>query len=335
KFDEAVWFLEKFINDSDPPRDGKNYPDDLKGDWNYHQKLKDGDDEMVITTVRGWCGQVLSSLAVAGNQKGMPGVIKIAEKLSRDPNNYVRYELCTSLSHIVKNRRTYLPGEKKIPFLKKEDSKKIENTVFYMLRDKRNHKIKALMKRLIDVFGGMRGISETEAKEFLKTVLDTKMDEVIAEAVPFFVYFAEFRENDFKSDTIKELYTDKWDSIKDFKDQSFKKLIEDLIKKGFPATKANLAWQFCNLPNEDKGNESLIKISFKYLNKLANINYNHEVYERIYSFIEDQNDKYAKESLALWKKCLEKEKPAIKKLSKDKGDENRYNWYPYYYNENF
>ncbi len=332
EFEKATWLLKKFINDSDPPRDGSNYPDDEKGTFNHHKKLEEGSDELIITTVRGWCGQALSSLAVAGNQSGMHEVIQIAKTLSQDPNHYVRYETCISLRHIVVNRRTFLPGDKKVPFLNSEDSNEIEKIVFDMLHDKRNQKIKVIMKRLVDVFGGMRGISESEALDLLQTVLNTKTDEVIVEAVPLFVYFAEFREKDYKDKVIQTIYAEKWPAIKNFKGVRFKKLLDDLIVSGSPEVKTRLAWQFWQLPKELKGNEDFIGLSLKYLAKLIATGYEHETFKRIYHFIEEWLEKYPKECITLWKNCLTQEAPAIKRLSESKTDLDRHYWFTYHYN---
>lgn len=332
EFGKAMWLLKKFVNDSDPPKDGSNYSDDKDGTFNYHKKLEEGNDELVIATVRGWCGQSLSYLAVAGNQSGMHEVIQIAKTLSQDPNNYVRYETCISLQHIATNRRTYMPGGEKIPFLTIKDAQEVEKIVFDMLHDKRNHKIRAIMKRLVDVFGGMRGISENEAMDFLQTILNTKDDEIIDEAIPLFIYFAEFREKDYKSDVIKAVCIDKWDSIKNFKGSKFKKLLDDLIKNGSPQIRTRIAWQFWRLPSEQKENVSFIKLSLGYFDKLIEAGYDHDTFERIYHFFEEWLDKYPEECLDLWKKCLDKEAPAIQEMSKNKTDFDRYYWFPFHYN---
>jgi len=332
EFEKAMWLLKKFVNDSDPPKDGSDYLDDKDGTFNYHKKLEEGNDELVITTVRGWCGQSLANLAVAGNQSGMHEVIKIAKILSQDPNNYVRYETCISLLHIATNRRTYMPGKEKIPFLTIKDAQEVEKIVFDMLHDKRNHKIRAIMKRLVDVFGGMRGISEDEALDFLKTVLNTKNDEVIDEAIPLFVYFAEFREKDYQSKVIENVYVDKWQSIKSFKNTKFKILLDDLIKGGSRQIRARIAWQFWRLPTEQKENVSFIKLSLGYFDKIIKSGYDHDTFERVYHFFEEWLDKYPKECLGLWKKCLSKEAPAIQEMSKNKADFDRYYWFPFHYN---
>lgn len=332
EFEKAMWLLKKFVNDSDPPKDGSDYPDDKDGTFNHHKKLEEGNDELVITTVRGWCAQSLSYFAVARNQSGMHEVIQIAEALSKDPNNYVRYQVCISLRHIVANRRTYLPGENKIPFLSVKDVQQVEKIVFDMLHDERNHKVRAIMKRLIDVLGGMRGVSDDEAMDILNIILGTQDDNVIDEAIPLFIYFAEFREKDYKGEAIKAIYADKWASIKSFRGTRFKKILNDLVKNGSREIKTRIAWQFWRLPEEQKDNAKFIELSLKYFDKLIASGYDHETFERIYHFFEEWLDKYPKECLSLWKKCLDKEAPAIQEMSKNKADFDRYYWFPFHYN---
>jgi len=331
-FEEALDILEILTNDSDPPENGSNYPNDKNGDFNYHKKLEEGEDPMVITTVRGWCAHVLSQFSRLGAEEYIPKAVGLLEKLTKNPNNYVRYESCIPLEGFAKNRRSIIPNTNKL-FIDLETAQKIEEIVFSIFENEENHKIKALMKRLVNVLGNMRGIPQNNAKALLDIIIKTGYDEVIADSAPLFIYFAEFRKKDFKGKQFMNVYNKKeYEDMQKYDSSVFKKILNNLIAKGSVEIKSKLSWQFWQLPNEKKNNKGFIKISIRYFKKLIKSGYSHEVFEMIYHFINDYLDQYPKECLGLWKKCVKKEKPALFKLAQNKTDLDKYYWFPNHYN---
>lgn len=195
-FDEALWLVQIFINDSDPIF--KNYPDDPKGDFNYHQKIIDGDDNPTISTVRGYCAWVLQKFCTRYGRDYIPKILPLVEQLTRDPNYYVRVQACIPLLELVKNRHTVLAENRKERFLPMKVALHIENIAFAMLKDKENHKLKAVMKHLAMVFTYMRNLNEKQAMLVLETFKNTGYEVVMDEAAPLYIFFAEFRDKSFK-----------------------------------------------------------------------------------------------------------------------------------------
>ena len=327
-YKDSLGLLKIFIKDSDPPKDGNNYFDDKNGDFNYHQKLFNGEDPMVISTVRGWCAHVLSRFALLKARKYIPEAVGLLRKLSEDSNYYVRYETCIPLIEFVKNRRAIMPNSDNESFMELKTAVQIERIAFNMLVNKDNQKIKALMKRLVDVFGYMRGISQKKAELFLKTILKTGFDEVATEASPLFIYFAEFREKDFKDKIFSYVFAkNEYKKILEFDSKPFKEILEKLIQEGPNKVKAKLSWHFWKLPTENK---KLIGVSFKYFNKLVK-KYSRDVYNDIYYFVSDNIDENPGRCINLWKECIKNERPEIERMVKIDKISEVY-WWPYHHN---
>lgn len=335
-YDEALSLVRIFIKDSDPILE--NYPDDKEGTFNRHEKVKKGEDDFSIGTVRGWCAWVIQKLVVPRDfskidrtRQIIEEVLPLLEELTNDSNYYVRVQACIPLLELVKNRHTILPENRKERFLPMEIAECIENIAFAMLKNKENHKLRAVMKHLAMVFTYMRSLTEKEAMRALEIFLSTEIDEVIEKIDPLFIFFAEFRKNAFKDKNAKILFGEKWAEIRNFNDQKFKKLLIDLLKNGSENVKAHLAWRFWQLPKEpgmdfDKG----IKISMRYLPILTQ-KYSQKVFSNIYYFIKEYVDKKFNECFKLWIKCIKTES----KYFKDNWTEDKLHemyWWPFFYN---
>lgn len=336
-YDEALSLVKIFINDSDPILE--NYLDDKEGSFNYHEKIKKGDDDHSIGTVRGWCAWVIQKMVIPRDfskidktRQVIKESLPLLKKLTNDPNYYVRVQACIPLLELVKNKHTVLPENRKERFLPMKTAESIENITFAMLRNKENHKLKAVMKHLAMVFTYMRSLTESEAREVLETFLNTNVDEAIQEIDILYIFFAEFRRNAFKRNNAKIVFEDRWSKIKDFNDKDFKELLKTVLKKGPLNVKAHLAWRFWQLPKDpgmdfDRG----IKISMRYLPILTQ-EYDQKVFSNIYYFIKEYLDKKFDECFLLWSKCLAKERPYLKEAVKDKENIPNVHWWPFFYN---
>ncbi len=329
-FDEALWLVKIFINDSDPIL--KNYPDDPKGDFNFHQKVIEGDDNPTLNTVRGYCAWVLQKFCIRYGRDYIAEILPLVKQLSKDPNYYVRVQACIPLIELVKNRHTFLSEDSKERFLPMRVAEQIEGIAFAMLKDKENHKLKVVMKHLATVFTYMRNLDEKRAMLVLKTFKNTGFDEVMQEASPLYIFFAEFRSKSFKNWP--------WGDITKFDSKPFKALLVDLLKNGSSEVKSDLSWQFNRLTDEisktpkEKSQmtvDEAVALAVSYFKILIN-KYEHRVFENIYRFIEDYIDSYFEDCFKLWTKCLEVEKPFLIEAAKDKENVPNVYWWPFFYN---
>ncbi len=349
--DEAFYIIKIFAKDSDPILE--NYPDDPKGDFNEHGKVKSGGDSMVIRTVRGWCAWVLQKLVHPGDPARIDKTRDIIEKslplltaLATDENYYVRVQAAIPLIELAKNRNTVLPENRKERFISIETAQKIEDLAFLMLHDSINHTLPAVMKHLAMVFTYLRSLSQEKAYEVLQIFLkdeypnkdkqrgrESYLADVLGEAASLFVFFAEFRTKSFK-DWPKE-----WGDLGEFNDKQFKNLLASLMKNKKMDIRRIFAWQFERLPNEIKETpenkrtitlDGAVKLSASYLN-LATEDYDQDVFETIYRLIEDYMSDYFEVCFNLWKKCIETESQFFKNnYAKDKLPDMY--WWPFFYN---
>lgn len=344
---ESLYIVEIFVNDSDPIL--KNYPDDEKGDFNEHEKVKAGEDSFTIRTVRGWCAWVLQKLVMPRNfarinetRSIIERALPLLEKLATDQNYYVRVQVSAPLTALAKNRNTVLPENRKERFVSPEIADKIGDLAFLMLRDSENHKLPAVMKHLAMVFTYMRSLTKKEAWEVLQTFLkdeypkknkqrgyESYLADILNEAAPLYIFFAEFRSKAFKD------WPKGWGNLGAFDPKPFKKLLESLLKSEDSDIRRVFTWQIARLPNEVKDRpefSSILKLAADYL-MLATDKYDHNVFGNIYRFVEDyiDNDEYFEFCFDLWKACIKTEAKFFKdNFSKDKLQEMY--WWPFFYN---
>jgi len=352
KLDEALWLIKLFVQDSDPPRDGSNDPEDKKGEFNEHKKIIEGEDMLSLRTVRGYCGWVLRRFCLLRGRKYISDeILPLVETLAKDGNYYVRLQATFPLEELARNRHTILPDNSKERFLPLSTAEKIEKLAFEMLENKDNQKLPAVMKRLVYVFSNMRSLDDQRAYRALKIFATDSYPEiskkpkkhsnispvgmVISEAAPLFIFFAEFRKYAFKSKNLTDVFGSKlWKKLSRFDDKKFKELLINLLNSDDPNIRATFAWQFARLPNENKGSETyskeLFKIAFKYLILLTE-KYEHSVFNDIYRFIEDYIEYEFEKCFQLWTACIGTESKFFKKnFTKDKLQETY--WYPFHYN---
>ncbi|MHA1401444.1 MAG: hypothetical protein ACTSQE_13930 [Candidatus Heimdallarchaeaceae archaeon] len=341
----ALWLVRVFIHDSDPPKDGGNYPDDPEGEFNKHKRIMGGEDQFAIRTVRGWCCHVIQKLAVPHSpkisgwtsdfieklvlNKRCPNKTSLMRLLAFDENFYVRLQSCIPLEQIVRNRHTHLPG-RTTRFISQEAAEEIEKIVIDMIFNKDNQKLKAVMRNLARVFTYIRTLNTNQVNKTLKVFLDSEFDDVATEITPLLVFYALFRKDAFKN------WPKNWEKPGRFDAGKFT-LFEDQLKSGRPTVRAKLAWQLERLPDEIKNSPSksvnlakAIKLSAKYLLELANV-YDHKVFSNIYRFVEEYIEDYFEICFKLWKKCIETESKYFKENWSEEKLHEMY-WWPFFYN---
>jgi len=334
---DALWMAKIFINDSDPSKDGSNYPDDPKGEFNEHARVARGEKDLAIRTVRGYLAWTLQKLIVPFSNEDqkttreiIPDCVKLVKQLCFDTNYYVRAEGCIPLIELVKNRHTHLPGKPNERFISEELAGEMESIAFEMLTEE-NIGLKQIARHLAMVFAYIRTLGTQKAKMVIQTFLKSDDEDVISEILPLFVYYSFFRQNAFP--------TWQWKPLEQFNQTEIQLLLENQLKNGSPKVRAQLAWQFERLPDEIKKTpedrrsltvEDAVKLSARQMTLLLN-KYDHDVFNDIYRFIEDYYQEYFEICYGLWTKCISMESDYFKKnWSEDKLQEVY--WWPFFYN---
>ncbi len=236
KYEDAEHIIDLCIDDPDPDTDEKS-------EFNYHLKIKNGEEESLITSVRGKLAWAIQKFVISNDPKLMEYALEktkilldldgtLAKKLNySEPDLYVRQEALVpfiELSH---------PGRRKL--LCKDLSDSIKTTAFDILRgiDKQiksgEAKPISLTGHLLHVFSYIRDVSMDEAKEILTFFEYHK----ISKAHFLFVYFAIYRKDQYKEIPFDSKY--------------FENKLAQLCREN-DDFRQSLAWDFWRTAEEDK-----------------------------------------------------------------------------------
>jgi len=345
KIKEAMRIIEIFINDSDPCTPQKIDPKDPEDKYDKHKQIINGEGTNTVTSVRGKCAWALMNCIGLAGREYLEKIIYLTEKLTNDKNYYIQEQSCVTLSRLAQVRFSIMPENKEELFFNQDKekalnmAKKIEEIAFDLLDkflslDQKPRNV--LMNQLLRVFDGLKSINQKSAENFLNSVLKCN-EEVISEAVPLFIYFAEFRHRYYHN--WKWSLPGLFDDLADFNNENFKSLLIDVIKKRNPKINANFAWHFNDIvknamgKGDSRGLKNIIEYdeAFEMANNYLNIiaeGYDKQSFERIYRFIKGNIDKHFEECYALWRKCLHKERDFIEK-NLNSTDARRMHWWPF------
>lgn len=329
-YKEALRIANIFVDDPDPSTE--NDIDDPNGDHNLHKKALEGKDVNQITSVRVWVCWLLRHIALLKGRDYIEEALPLVEKLVTDKNYYVRSFGCNALEQYVMNRHTFVDQQHKERFIPIITAYKIEDLAFSVLRNPENLRVHQVMLALVHVFSHIRKLSTEEALEVLNIFIKTGDDKIIEESKSLFVFFAEFRKGAVKDVKYKDAYGEReWLRLQKFNDKPFKKLLQNLLLTFSSDVRTDFAWQFWQLPKESGTNfATSFAISTRYFKYLLKT-YDHEVYSRIYYFIDEYMETCAKDCLFLWKACIRKEKAFLSKNVAGRNFVDMY-WWPYHHN---
>jgi hypothetical protein len=313
-YDEAFQLIDIFVNDPDPLL--TNYPDDPDGTFNYHEKVKAGEESNVLNTVRGWCACALQKvLANNGNGKAyVTKAIELINKLSTDENYYVRLQSLIPLSDLARNRHSVVATGSIERFMSLEDAKEIEDIAFTILQNPENQRLKAVMDRLSHVFSNMRSLTAERAKILLDIYSGLDYEKEIETMPALYIFYAEFRKDAFKGNGFKVFGDKLYKELNNFDDTYFKKLLVKKIQHAPKEMRSSLAWHFWKGVKEtsnEKDFEDMFELAYRYLPLFLN-EYDHYTFERLFHFAEDNIDKKPEESTVLWKDALKVERDYVK-----------------------
>lgn len=326
KFKEGAALLRIFINDTDPPL--TNYPDDPEGTFNYHQKIAEGKEEIVVTTVRGWVPVALRRLVNAKSAEYITEVLDMTEQLLNDRNYYVRFQTLILLSDLARNRHTVLPTDRDVRFMSLDNAMRIESLAFAFLENKENRKLKPLMERVLYCFNFLRSLNENNAKRLIASAKELKFSEDLEHLSGLYLFFAEFRKKSFKEKDLIKLFGQKlYDDLNKYDDSFFKQFLEQEVQNGGSEMRRHLAWQFWRLIGDDKNRsdyEEMFNISHKYL-LLMTSKYDHSAYEMLFHFIDDNIERKPTECIELWKAAIIAERDYL--VANEKDITYHHNWW--------
>lgn len=218
---EALWIVEKFINDPDPQIDDDE-------EFNYHKQIQRGEEVIVISTVRGRLPWVLQRLALY-EEFIVDSFIKTRDLIKKENNLYVIQQCIIPLMEIVV-RRVWLKTEDRLIELR--------DILFDILR--KYSKYQSIGKRLTSVFIHYRDLDNNQANEVINYLVD------VPDIAPFIIYYAIYRKNMFRE-------KGKFDS------ERFDKILKDKIRNGSDELRRQIAWHFWKILGDRKDDFVRIK----------------------------------------------------------------------------
>lgn len=289
KYEDVLWIIEKFIDDPDPEK-----PDKYSGDpeFNYHQKIVNGEDPVITTTVMGYLACVIKKLAT--HKKYIVKALNYTEKLLTHKNLYVKLQAIFPLIEIA-IRRQWLDGWGKRP--RSGNYKKFHNLVFDLVDlVAKNPNYRVIAKWLCYVFACYTDLSTKEAKKVLDAL------KTMEEVGGLFIYFAIFRKYHYKEQKIE------------FDEKIFEKKLKSLIcnnEKEYLQLRRNIAWNFWLISKENPKEFEKIE---NYVDLFLEQPYQDDIYFHIESIIYDYAKYKPKISIEWYKKMLNKIRDFLKNI---------------------
>lgn len=301
-YNEAKKIIELCIDDPDPETHNR------QEDFNYHLQVKKGEDQIIITTVRGTLAWVIQKLAVSNNPRLMKYALEkievlldvdgfLAKQLGySEPDYYVRLQALIPLIELAHPARRKLLNDLESGLGDK--LKTISFKIIDVIEDdiiKSNINPKAILKYLVHVFSNIRDLSTNEAKQVLEFFEKKEVDD----AYFLYIYFAEYREKQYKDIPFNSAY--------------FKEKLRTLCKTT-NIFRPKIAWEFWRMADkETRDNKNQFGKIEGYWKLLFN-DYQKEVFNNLYRTLEitlTWPEKYDSHK-ELLKKAIQKETQYIK-----------------------
>lgn len=223
----ALWIVTQFMDDPDPYRPEINRYGG-RPEFNYHQRIIDSEDVMVITTVRGSIAWVLYQLIPESDKEAFLEVYEKTKKLLNDPNLYVVQQALIPLTTVVGNRKRLRSAQKG----------ELHDLLFELLR--KYHEYQSLAKYLLHVFDHYRELNEEEALEVLEKL------EKVEDSAGLFIYYAVYRKNHFKEK-------------RGFDSERFEELLKTKIKSGAENLRGKITWHLWRVLNNSPKEFNVLK----------------------------------------------------------------------------
>ncbi len=231
RYQDVIWLINTFIDDPDPVR-SEDYVGDP--DFNYAERIKEGEDPRIITTVLGHLAWVIQKLAL--KEEYISLALQYCKKLFEHPNLYVNLQAIVPLTDIAA-RRQWLKGWNVRPYV--DDYKIFHDLTFSLISLLEEHpNYKAIADWTAHLFAYYKDLDTEEALRVLNAIKTTD------ESAGLFIYFGIFRERHYRDQNIP------------FNPAMLSSVLKDIIvKERDPDSRlvASIAWHIWKILHEEKG----------------------------------------------------------------------------------
>lgn len=295
--DKACVLIEQFIEDPDPVIGGDGPASD------YHTEIKNGENPMIITSVRGRICWAVQKLCL--HDYTLQKAWKYTGKLLDDSNLYVVNQAIVPFIEVVKRRNKFPPS----------DQEAIKIKAMYCLE--KYSQYKAIANTLAHVFTYYRDIDEEGALKVLKHL---KQSDQIGF---FFSYFAYFRSDQFQDKGTFDSSPIKGKITSLIKDGTEPYIVRDIFSHLNQVVQENVDF-LPRIIDPIKEYEHNIMLDKYVLNQVFRIV--HQIIEK------DKAKKYYSDAISIYKKYIAIEKAFIdESFYKPETRESDIYWVDYYH----
>lgn len=282
RYDDLIWIIEKFIDDSDPP-DPNNY--NVESELDFHRQIENGEDPVTINTVLGQLAWVILKLSL--KKEYIKKALNFTNILLSHNNLYVKYQALFPLMEISA-RRQWLDGYGKRPY--EGSYKEFHDIVFGILSLLETHpKYVAISSHFVEIFSYYKDLTTEEALRVVKVLKNTET------SASLFIYFAMFRERHYK------------DQNMDFDSSPFVVELDSILAgtdDEFRALRVNIAWNLWKLLSEEPNEFPNVK---KFIDILVSRQpYSRDLFTNMEMIIEDHVSTHPDECINWFDNMLDK-----------------------------
>jgi hypothetical protein len=259
--EELYWIIENLKNDPDPSVE--NAADDPDGKFNEHLSTKRGERSRLIRSVRGRLCWLLMPIVVHPRIEDYDRIFEIVERFATEENLYVRQQATVPLLELAKRRFAKVDANTR--FMSDQLAERIKTLALQMIDE--NVAYPRVLERIAQVMVYIQDLDRDAALRTITRFLTIDESEATTDISWMMIYFAFYRENQFKQ-------------LDPFKSDDFRSLLIDNLKNGNGHLRATCAEHFNAIlgRNEIEFN-TLITYLEAMLNGASNRVVNHRFYQ--------------------------------------------------------
>lgn len=223
--EQLYWIIENLKNDPEPSVE--NSADDPEGKFNDHLRTKRGETSRLIHSVRGQLCWLLMQVVTHPRIEDYDRIFEIVERLVTEGNLYVRLHAAVPLIEFAKRR--FAKVDTNTRFMADSLADRIKTLAVRMVDE--NMPYPAVLEWAAHVIVSIRDLDHDTALRIIKQLLTIDESEAAADISWMMIYFALYRENQFKQ-------------LGQFKSDDIRSLLKDRLANGNGRFRATAAEHF-------------------------------------------------------------------------------------------
>ena len=225
EWEQLDWIIDNLMDDPNPSVE--NAADDPEGKFNDHIQTKHGDTNRLIRTVRARLCWLLMQIVAHPRIGKYDRIFEIVEKFATGENLYVRQHANVPLIELA--RRRFAKIDASTRFMSDQLANRIKTVALRMVDE--NAEYPAVLEWIARVLLFIQDLDHGTALRIVKQLLTIDQSEAASDIGSIIIYFAFFRENQFKQ-------------LEPFKSENIRSVLKDRLANGSGRFRATAAAHF-------------------------------------------------------------------------------------------